>query len=87
MSEEEVNSEKLLAVWDELANTDLNSIDTSRPILAPWTYEFSVRDIRKDESKKGTPCLSLQAQLQTEAQTVDGKTLAPGSVIIFHKLF
>ena len=84
---EEVNSEKLLAIWDELSNTDLNAIDTSRPILAPGTYEFLVKDIRKDESKKGTPCLALQLSLQTEAQTVDGKTLAPGSVIIFHKLW
>jgi len=87
MSEEEVNSDALNAVWDDLANTDLNAIDTSRPVLAPGTYEFLVKDVKKDESRKGTPCLSMQLLLQAEAQTVDGKTLAIGSVTVFHKIW
>ena len=86
MSEQpQVESEALSNIWDDLANTDMNAVETSRPLLAPGTHEFLIKDVKKDESKKGTPCLSIQLQLQGEGQSVDGKTMTGAT--IFHRIW
>lgn len=68
----------------DLDNTDLTSVDTSRPLLEPGSYEFEVAKLEKTRNKSETgDNLSLELHLKSTAKSTKGNVLNPGFPV-FH---
>lgn len=70
-------------IFDQLANEDLSSVDTSYPKLKPGTYEFLISAITKETSERtGGTYLALTLNLVSEdGETPEGKPVPAGYVI------
>jgi hypothetical protein len=68
-----------MSIFDKLAETDLDNVDTSFPNLAPGTYEFRVESAEKKESDKGGEYLLWACKLvSADALDTKGEALQPG---------
>lgn len=63
-----------------LANTDLNEVDTSYPVLSGGTYEFEVKSAEKKTSERtGGDYLLFQTALRTpDCVDINGNAVQPG---------
>lgn len=68
-----------LSVLDMLANTDLNTVDTSFPILAPGTYEFEVKEAEIKTSDNGVRYAAIKTALVSpDAKDTNGNPINAG---------
>lgn len=67
-------------IFEMLANTDLNDVDTSYPVLSGGIYEFEVKSAEKKTSERtGGEYLLFQCALLTpDATDINGAALSPG---------
>lgn len=67
-------------IFDQLANDDMSSVDTSFPLLAPDTYEFTITNIElKTSQNTGGSYISMSLALSSEgALTPNGDPVGPG---------
>lgn len=67
-------------IFAMLANTDLNEVDTSYPILVGGVYEFQVKSAEKKTSERtgGDYLLFQTALLTPDAVDINGANLSPG---------
>lgn len=67
-------------IFAMLANTNLNEVDTSYPILAGGVYEFEVKSAEKKTSERtGGEYLLFQCALRTpDAVDINGNSISPG---------
>lgn len=64
---------------------DLNSVDTSMPLLAKGIYELMVTKVESKTSSKGNPMLALEFSTTMPSKSVEGKDMGP-NVKVFHNL-
>jgi hypothetical protein len=64
---------------------DLNSIDTSMPLLAEAIYDLLVAGVTQKSTAAGAPMLSLDLVTTAPSQAQDGSQLGAG-IHVFHNL-
>ena len=64
---------------------DLNSIDTSMPLLAEGIYDLVVAGVTSKSTAAGSPMLSLDLVTAAPAQAQDGSQLGAG-IHVFHNI-
>lgn len=67
-------------IFAMLANTDLNEVDTSYPVLAAGVYEFRIKSAEKKTSERtGGEYLLFQCELLSDdAQDINGSAIGQG---------
>jgi hypothetical protein len=64
---------------------DLNTIDTSMPMLADGIYDLSIAAVTSKMTKANAPMFNLDLVTTSPSQSLDGNTLGAG-VHVFHNL-
>lgn len=64
---------------------DLNSVDTSLPLLAKGVYQLQITKVEKKQSSSGIPMINLELSTTGPSKSVEGRDLGP-NIKVFHNL-
>ena len=64
---------------------DLNSIDTSMPLLAASIYDLQIQKVEQKQTKLGQPMFNIDLVTTSPAASQDGQQLGAG-IHVFHNL-
>lgn len=76
-----------MSVFDNLSQDVVNNADTSFPLLAPGLYEFKISNMESKDTQptektpQGGEMISVNCQLQGEAEAIDGRTCRSGTPV------